>query len=71
MQPGASCGLPAAVMGAAVYLSTKFVGSNYGLGALARVGSALFVGGTVYWMALIVFRVDELRDLKSRLQRKN
>jgi len=59
------------VMGAAVYLCAKFVGTDYGLGALARVGSGLAVGGTVYWLALIVFKVDELRDLKSRLRRKN
>ena len=60
-----------AVSGVAVYAITEYIGSNYGIGALTRVGSGIAVGAGVYWLALIVFKVDELRALKSRLHRKN
>lgn len=58
-----------AVMSAAVLVTRSLVGSNTGVGALARTGAATAVGVTFYLAGCRVFRVGELRSLRTLRRR--
>ena len=57
----------AAVMGLAVYVATTTIGGVSGSGAVIRTLSGVAVGAVVYLAALVVFRVDDLDNLRARL----
>lgn len=58
--------LASGVMAILVVASTRFIGSDVGLGALSRVTVGVVVGSLSYWLLLMIFRVDELRIFTQR-----
>jgi putative peptidoglycan lipid II flippase len=53
--------LAACLMATVVAISTHFIGSDAGLGALSRVMVGVTVGCLSYWLLLIILRVEELQ----------
>ncbi|MFT3854126.1 MAG: hypothetical protein QM733_15495 [Ilumatobacteraceae bacterium] len=60
----------AVLMAEAGWIVARVVGSNTGLGALARVVVATIVGLAVYAGALVVMRAPELTQLKTWFTRR-
>lgn len=58
--------LSSCLMAAVVAVSTRFIGSDVGLGALSRVMVGVTVGCLCYWLLLRIFRVGELQMLTQR-----
>lgn len=57
--------LAAGIMAAFVAISTRFIGSNSGTGALSRVTVGVIIGCLSYWLLLKLFRVGELASIQS------
>ncbi|MEK7292444.1 MAG: murein biosynthesis integral membrane protein MurJ [Actinomycetota bacterium] len=55
--------LASGAMAAVVGISTRFIGSNSGWGALGRVTAGVAIGCLSYWLLLTVFQVRELKVL--------
>ncbi|MEO7557380.1 MAG: murein biosynthesis integral membrane protein MurJ [Acidimicrobiales bacterium] len=73
---GRDLGLPvarifaaSAVMGAAVWASTRAIGAESGGGAIVRIVAAVVVGAVVYGAAALVLRVEDVRTAVARLRR--
>jgi putative peptidoglycan lipid II flippase len=64
----AKMAVAAAVMAVAVVLARELVGSNTGLGAVARTAAGVIVGIAVYLAALYALRLPELHELVDRLR---
>ena len=60
----------AAVMAAAVLVARELVGSDGGLGAVARTTAGVVVGAAVYLGALYALRLQELHELVARVRRR-
>ena len=60
----------AAVMAAAVLLARELIGSDEGLGAVARTTAGVVVGAAVYLGALYALRLQELHELVARFRRR-
>ncbi len=58
--------LATGLMAAIVAISTSFVGSNAGSGALLKVTIGVVVGCVSYWLLLKLFKVEELRNFSVR-----
>ena len=58
----------AAVMAVGVVVARELVGSNAGVGALARTLVGVVVGAVVYLGALYVLRLEELHELVQRFR---
>jgi peptidoglycan biosynthesis protein MviN/MurJ (putative lipid II flippase) len=63
--------LAAALMGEAVWLATRNIGSNAGLGALGGIGLGVIVGVVVYTAIMAVLGSPELDSLRARLARRS
>ncbi len=66
----AKMAVAAVVMGAAVVVARQLVGSNTGIGAVARTMVGVVVGMAVYLGALYALRLPELHELVDRLQQR-
>lgn len=64
----AKIAVAAAVMGVAVVVARELVGSNAGLGAVARTVAGVVVGAAVYLGALYALRLPELHELVGRFR---
>ncbi|MBL8778548.1 MAG: murein biosynthesis integral membrane protein MurJ [Acidimicrobiales bacterium] len=60
----------AVVMAVAVLLARELIGSNEGLGAVARTTAGVVVGAAVYLGALYALRLQELHELVARFRRR-
>jgi putative peptidoglycan lipid II flippase len=60
----------AGIMAIAVWAVANVVGSDEGLGAVARTLSGVLVGIAVYLVALVALRVPDAMDLLRRLRRR-
>ena len=60
----------AGIMAMAVWAVANVVGSDEGLGAVARTLSGVLVGIAVYLVALVALRVPDAMDLLRRLRRR-
>jgi putative peptidoglycan lipid II flippase len=67
----AKMGVAAALMGEAVWLVARQVGSNVGLGALGRVSLSALVGIAVYSGVLVLIGSPEIDALRARLARRS
>ena len=60
--------LAAGVMAGAVLVARELVGSDEGLGAVARTTAGVVIGAAVYLGALYALRLQELRELVARVR---
>jgi putative peptidoglycan lipid II flippase len=67
----ARMGVAALLMAEAAWVVGRLVGSNTGIGALARVIAASVIGLAVYGGALVVLRAPELAQLRSWFTRRS
>ena len=58
--------LATGLMTTIVAISTSFLGSNAGSGALLKVTIGVVVGCVSYWLLLKLFKVEELRNFSVR-----
>ena len=66
----AKMAVAAVVMGVAVVVVRELVGSNAGLGAVARTTAGVMVGIAVYLGALYALRLPELHELVDRFRQR-
>ena len=59
----------AAVMGVAVFVLTRPIGSDSGGGAIARLVIGVVIGVAVFGAGLLALRVDDVRQITARLHR--
>jgi putative peptidoglycan lipid II flippase len=59
----------ASVMGIAVWLASRSIGADSGTGAFTRLAVGVVVGVAVFGAGLVVLRVDDVRQIATRLRR--